>query len=229
MDSSWRSGQQFSARSTSFAPGRSYASTRVSIGERSVRIDVANYGGRPTTLTKIDIHHFEDRATRTSHFVHPTLPFELQPGGVGAPERLWTGKRWRPCISTSTFTTRTAPSRCGNAFGLGPRRQVRSRAPHDPHRDYAGRLRRHRQDAAARVGGLRPAVDEGDLRYVWLEARWLDRLKSYRRPGESYSDVIIRLAVDSSATPTKFVAEPQAAACCPSPFQPAGTRRSPAP
>ena len=47
-----------------------------------VQIDVANYGGRPTTLTKIDIHHFEDRATRTSHFVHPTLPFELQPGGV---------------------------------------------------------------------------------------------------------------------------------------------------
>jgi hypothetical protein len=38
-----------------------------------------------------------------------------------------------------------------------------------------------------------PTVDEGDLRYIWLEARWLDRLKSYRGPGESYSDVILRL------------------------------------
>ncbi|MGA8444799.1 MAG: hypothetical protein WB766_06340 [Roseiarcus sp.] len=39
-----------------------------------------------------------------------------------------------------------------------------------------------------------PAVDEGDLRYIWLEPRWLDRLKSYRGSGESYSDVILRLA-----------------------------------
>ena len=39
-----------------------------------------------------------------------------------------------------------------------------------------------------------PAVEEGDLRYIWLEARWLDRLKSYRGQGESYSDVILRLA-----------------------------------
>ena len=39
-----------------------------------------------------------------------------------------------------------------------------------------------------------PAVEEGDLRYIWLEPRWLDRLNSYRGPGESYSDVILRLA-----------------------------------
>jgi hypothetical protein len=39
-----------------------------------------------------------------------------------------------------------------------------------------------------------PAVDEGDLRHIWLKARWLDRLKSYRGPGENYSDVILRLA-----------------------------------
>jgi hypothetical protein len=40
------------------------------------------------------------------------------------------------------------------------------------------------------------AVEEGGLRYIWLEARWLDRLKSYRGPGESYSDVILRLAAE---------------------------------
>jgi hypothetical protein len=38
------------------------------------------------------------------------------------------------------------------------------------------------------------ATESGGLRYIWIEGRWLDRLKSYRRPGESYSDVILRLA-----------------------------------
>ena len=41
-----------------------------------------------------------------------------------------------------------------------------------------------------------PTVDEGGLRIIWLEARWFDRLKSYRGPGESYSDVILRLAAE---------------------------------
>ena len=41
-----------------------------------------------------------------------------------------------------------------------------------------------------------PAVEEGDLRTIWLEPRWLDRLKSYRGPGESYSPVILRLAAE---------------------------------
>jgi hypothetical protein len=35
--------------------------------------------------------------------------------------------------------------------------------------------------------------------YLWLEAaRWLDRLRSYRGPGESYSDVILRLAAEDA-------------------------------
>jgi hypothetical protein len=41
-----------------------------------------------------------------------------------------------------------------------------------------------------------PATDAGDLRYIWLERRWLDRLNSYRRALESYSDVIMRLAAE---------------------------------
>jgi hypothetical protein len=32
-------------------------------------------------------------------------------------------------------------------------------------------------------------TNEQGERLIWLEARWLDRLKSYRGPGESYSDV----------------------------------------
>jgi hypothetical protein len=43
-----------------------------------------------------------------------------------------------------------------------------------------------------------PALEEGGMRYIWLEARWLDRLRSYRGPGESFSDVILRLARQSA-------------------------------
>jgi hypothetical protein len=31
-------------------------------------------------------------------------------------------------------------------------------------------------------------------RWIWLESRVVDRLKAMRGPGESYSDVILRLA-----------------------------------
>ena len=31
-----------------------------------------------------------------------------------------------------------------------------------------------------------------------LEARWLDRLRHLRGPGESYSDVILRLAAEGA-------------------------------
>ena len=60
-----------------------------------LQIDVANYGGRSTTLTKIVFLHFENsrswaqlsnRVTKRSLFVDPTLPYELQPGGV------WSGR-----------------------------------------------------------------------------------------------------------------------------------------
>ena len=40
------------------------------------------------------------------------------------------------------------------------------------------------------------AADEHGLRFIWLEHRWLDRLNSYRRPDESYSDVILRVAAE---------------------------------
>jgi hypothetical protein len=30
--------------------------------------------------------------------------------------------------------------------------------------------------------------------YVWLDPRYVDRLRAMRKPGESYSDVILRLA-----------------------------------
>jgi hypothetical protein len=35
--------------------------------------------------------------------------------------------------------------------------------------------------------------------WIWLECRILDKLNSYRRAGESYSDVILRLAAETPA------------------------------
>jgi hypothetical protein len=40
-----------------------------------------------------------------------------------------------------------------------------------------------------------PQVNEKGERLIWLEPRRVDRLNSILRPGESYSDAIIRLAV----------------------------------
>jgi hypothetical protein len=44
--------------------------------------------------------------------------------------------------------------------------------------------------------GYENTVNEKGERLIWLEARWLDRLKSYRWPNESYSEVILRLAAE---------------------------------
>jgi hypothetical protein len=42
--------------------------------------------------------------------------------------------------------------------------------------------------------GDEPKVSAKGERLIWLEASALDRLRAVRRPGESYSDVILRLA-----------------------------------
>ena len=38
------------------------------------------------------------------------------------------------------------------------------------------------------------AFNERGERYVWLPPNVIDRLRAQRRPGESYSDVILRVA-----------------------------------
>jgi hypothetical protein len=37
-------------------------------------------------------------------------------------------------------------------------------------------------------------LNENGERLIWLEERWLDKLNSIRRSGESYSEAIVRLA-----------------------------------
>ena len=64
----------------------------------------------------------------------------------------------------------------------------------DPHRHQPSRFEAIAKTLPLGSVAYEPAVEEGGLRYIWLEPRWLDRLKSYRGPGESYSDVILRLA-----------------------------------
>jgi hypothetical protein len=43
---------------------------------------------------------------------------------------------------------------------------------------------------------IEPHVNDRGERYVWLEPKFVDRLKAMRRAGESYSDVILRLAAE---------------------------------
>ena len=45
----------------------------------------------------------------------------------------------------------------------------------------------------ASVGFEQNKAPNGDF-YVWLEPKYVDRLRALRKPGESYSDVIVRLA-----------------------------------
>ena len=43
-------------------------------------------------------------------------------------------------------------------------------------------------------------IDENGDRLIWLERRMLDKLNSHRRAGESYSDVILRVAAENAVT-----------------------------
>ena len=45
--------------------------------------------------------------------------------------------------------------------------------------------------------GYENAVNDRGERLIWLERRWVDKLNSHRRSGESYSDVILRVAAET--------------------------------
>jgi hypothetical protein len=69
-----------------------------------------------------------------------------------------------------------------------------NRAPHGPNRDSQPAF-----DAIAKTlplgsVGYENAVNEKCERLIWLDPGVVDRLRSLRGPGESYSDVILRLA-----------------------------------
>lgn len=49
------------------------------------------------------------------------------------------------------------------------------------------------------VGVEQKRAANGDY-HIWLEPRFVDRLTAMRRPGESYSDVILRLAIEAKST-----------------------------
>ena len=48
------------------------------------------------------------------------------------------------------------------------------------------------------VGVERERAENGDV-YIWLDPRVLAKLKALRGPGESYSDVIVRVAKGDGA------------------------------
>jgi hypothetical protein len=49
---------------------------------------------------------------------------------------------------------------------------------------------------------VEPKVNEKGERLIWLETRQVDKLNSIRRPGESYSEAIIRLSALWEGYPT---------------------------
>jgi hypothetical protein len=53
--------------------------------------------------------------------------------------------------------------------------------------------------AATLPGTVREPDGKGE-RQIWLEPRFVDRLRALRGQGESYSDVILRLAEELAAT-----------------------------
>jgi hypothetical protein len=69
-----------------------------------------------------------------------------------------------------------------------------NRAPHGPDSDLASRVDAIVATLPVGSTGYENKVDENGQRLIWLERRMLDKLNSYRRAGESYSDVILRLA-----------------------------------
>jgi hypothetical protein len=68
----------------------------------------------------------------------------------------------------------------------------------DQHRHHRGRPRRHRQDPAGRD---RAARRRRGRCFIHLKEAIVDRLGAMRGPGESYSDVILRLVEIEAAAP----------------------------
>jgi len=66
---------------------------------------------------------------------------------------------------------------------------------HDRDRNYPGRVRGHQGDAV--YGAPRSVGPDGQMR-IWLDHAVFDRLRALRRSGESYSDLILRLAEASN-------------------------------
>jgi hypothetical protein len=48
--------------------------------------------------------------------------------------------------------------------------------------------------------GYENQINERGERLIWLEPNVVDRLRAMRGPGESYSDVILRLAKETTPT-----------------------------
>jgi hypothetical protein len=57
--------------------------------------------------------------------------------------------------------------------------------------------------------GYETAHSEKGEVFIWLEERWLDKLKAMRGPGESYSDVIVKLAAQPVQGPLPTLTTPK--------------------
>ena len=63
----------------------------------------------------------------------------------------------------------------------------------DLHRHHPRRLRCGRRHAPVRLNPSEPEPNEKGERVIWLDENVVNKLRAARGPGESYSDVILRL------------------------------------
>ena len=86
---------------------------------------------------------------------------------------------------------------CESSLAPGPPAAGGLRAGSDgPHCDFSSPVRRDSRDAsvsACFVSYENASIAKGE-RYVWLDPKVVEHLRALRGPGESYSDVILRLA-----------------------------------
>jgi hypothetical protein len=76
------------------------------------------------------------------------------------------------------------------------------RGSNDPHRHTQAAYEALAAALPLGNGGYEAARTEKGERWIWLEERWLDKLKAMRGPDESYRDVIVRICY-GRGRPTK--------------------------
>jgi hypothetical protein len=104
-----------------------------------------------------------------------------------------SSKRRTAILSDGSITTSSSVSKLTSP-SLVERLKYSAGLTHDPDRDLARGVRGDSQDEPLGSVGYENVTNEKGERYVRLAPNVVDCLRHLRGPGESYSDVILRLA-----------------------------------
>ena len=86
-----------------------------------------------------------------------------------------------------------------SGFCVNAQDRLGGETTHDPHRHHRRRFQDHRRHDAAGLSRLRGGASAKDDVSIWLALDVVNKLRTLRGPGESYSDVILRLATDGES------------------------------